>query len=154
MSQTTNANDLTKAAGELTGLQQLQVMLDGDFPPPAIGNTLDFMLASAEYGKVSFEGVPSEKHLNPIGVVHGGYAATLLDSALGCSVHTMLEPGQGYTTIDLNIKYIRAMVPGMGKVFATAEVVHKGRKFATAEGRLVDENGKLYATGTTTCAIL
>jgi len=147
-------NDLQKAAKELTGLQQLQFMLSGAMPPPTISETLDFTLTDVSFGKAVFEGNPSEQHLNPLGVVHGGYAATLLDSALGCSIHTVIDPGEGYTTVDLSVKFLRALKPGMGKVIATGEVVHKGRKIATADARLEDEDGKLYATGTTTCAIL
>lgn len=146
--------DLEKAARSMTGLQQLQAVIAGKVPPPTIAKTLDFTLKEIAHGKAVFEGTPSEQHLNPVGTVHGGYAATLLDSALGCSVHTVLEPGEGYTTVDLNVKYIRALKPGMGKVLAIGEIVHKGRKIATADARLVGEDGKLYATGTTTCIIL
>ncbi|MEX1035704.1 MAG: PaaI family thioesterase [Sneathiella sp.] len=144
--------ELEEARKEMTGLQQLQALLDGGIPP-AISQTLDFELSEISFGKAIFSGVPGEKHLNPLGTVHGGYAATLLDSALGCSIHTALEPGERYTTVDLNIKYLRAMLPGMGTVTATAEIVHKGRKIATAEGRLIGDDGKLYATGNTTCVI-
>ncbi|MEX0583597.1 MAG: PaaI family thioesterase [Sneathiella sp.] len=144
--------ELEEARKEMTGLQQLQALLDGGIPP-AISQTLDFELSEISFGKAIFSGVPGEKHLNPLGTVHGGYAATLLDSALGCSIHTALEPGERYTTVDLNIKYLRAMLPGMGAVTATAEIVHKGRKIATAEGRLIGDDGKLYATGNTTCVI-
>ncbi|MZR31256.1 PaaI family thioesterase [Sneathiella litorea] len=137
---------------KMTGLQQLQAVIEEGLTP-AIEKTLDFKLSELSFGKTVFSGYPGEKHLNPIGTVHGGYAATLLDSALGCAIHTVLEPGERYTTVDLNVKYLRAMLPGMGKVTASAEVVHKGRKIATAEARLVGEDGKLYATGNTTCAI-
>jgi uncharacterized protein (TIGR00369 family) len=139
---------------KMDGLQQLNVAFGNkDFRPP-ISETLDFGMESVEKGRVVFSGFPAENHLNPIGTIHGGYAATLLDSALGCSVHSVLEPGEKYTTVDLNVKYIRAMRPGMGKVICTGEIVHKGRKVATAEARLVDEEGKLYAHGNTTCLIL
>lgn len=143
---------LEQARKEMTGMEQLQSVIDGGVQPP-IGQTLEFELSEISPGKAVFTGHPGEKHLNPIGSVHGGYAATLLDSALGCAIHTVLEPGERYTTVDLNIKYLRAMLPGMGKVTATAEVVHKGRKIATSEARLVGDDGKLYATGNTTCAI-
>ncbi|MBE7636707.1 hotdog fold thioesterase [Sneathiella sp. P13V-1] len=142
--------DLSK----LTGLEQLNLAFNQGQKRAPIGDTMDFDLVSAEEGKVVFEGVPAAGHLNPIGTVHGGYAATLLDSALGCSVHSVLEAGERYTTIDLNVKYIRAMMPGMGKVICTGHVVHKGRRMATAEARLVDENGKLYAHGSTTCMVM
>jgi len=145
--------DLEKARQQMTGLQQLQAMVAGAVPPPSIASTLDFALKEISYGKAAFVGKPSSKHLNPMGSVHGGYAATLLDSALGCSIHTMMEPGENYSTVDLNIKYLRAMKPGMGLVTATSEVVHKGRKIATAEAKLIGEDGKIYATGNTTCAV-
>ncbi|WP_169568475.1 PaaI family thioesterase [Sneathiella limimaris] len=139
---------------EMTGLDQLKHAFIGEGKTAPIGKTLDFDLVELEEGTVTFKGTPSEKHLNPIGTVHGGYAATLLDSALGCSIHSVLEAGEGYTTIDLNVKYIRAMKPGMGAVFCTGKLIHKGRRMATAEARLVDENGKLIAHGSTTCMIL
>lgn len=144
--------ELEESRKEMTGLQQMQSVIEGGTPPP-IAQTLGFDLSEVSHGKAIFTGVPGEKHLNPLGTVHGGYAATLLDSALGCAIHTVLEPGERYTTVDLNIKYLRAMLPGMGKVTVTAEVVHKGRKIATSEGRLVGEDGKIYATGNTTCVI-
>ncbi|MBO0334228.1 PaaI family thioesterase [Sneathiella sp. CAU 1612] len=143
---------LEEGRKEMTGLEQLQAIIGGGVQPP-IGQTLEFELSEISAGKAIFTGHPNDKHLNPLGTVHGGYAATLLDSALGCAIHTVLEPGERYTTVDLNVKYLRAMLPGMGKVTATAEVVHKGRKIATSEARLVGEDGKLYATGNTTCAI-
>lgn len=152
MNALSRKKELEESRKEMTGLQQMQAFIDGGTPPP-IAQTLEFDLSEISFGKAVFTGIPSEKHLNPLGTVHGGYAATLLDSALGCSIHTVLEPGERYTTVDLNIKYLRAMFPGMGKVTVTAEVVHKGRKIATAEGRLVGEDGKVYATGNTTCVI-
>ncbi|MCF8466125.1 MAG: PaaI family thioesterase [Sneathiella sp.] len=152
MNAVTRKRELEEARKEMTGLQQMQAFIDGGTPPP-IARTLDFDLADISHGKAVFKGIPGEKHLNPLGTVHGGYAATLLDSALGCSIHTVLEPGERYTTVDLNVKYLRAMMPGMGTVTVTAEVVHKGRKIATSEARILGEDGKLYATGNTTCAI-
>ncbi|MCR9215144.1 MAG: PaaI family thioesterase [Proteobacteria bacterium] len=150
---TLHQTDFKEALKEMSGLQQLQMMVDNKLTPP-IGKTLEFTLGEIAHGRVSFHGVPNENHLNPLGAVHGGYAATLLDSALGCSVHSVIEPGETYTTVDLNIKYLRAMKPGMGKVTATGEVVHKGRRIATAEAKLIGEDGKIYATGNTTCAVL
>ncbi len=146
--------DMTKDLAHLTGLEQMKLAFVTEGSGPAIGKTMDFHLETVEEGKAVFVGEPSEIHMNPIGSVHGGYAATLLDSALGCSIHTTLEPGERYTTVDLNVKYLRAMRPGMGKVTCTGEVVHKGRKIATAEARLVGEDGKIYAHGSTTCIIL
>ena len=105
-------------------------------------------------GQVTFAMEPDERMMNPIGSVHGGIGATILDSCMGCAVHTTLEPGQGYTTSQLNIHYLRAMQPGMGEVRATGTVLHRGRKQATAEGKLFGPDGKLIAHGTTTCLLL
>ncbi|MEH6477247.1 MAG: PaaI family thioesterase [Sneathiella sp.] len=154
MNNQTKASQLPDNILELDGLQQMKLAFEDGAKRPPIGETLDFGLIEMEKGKVVFEGHPAEKHMNPIGSIHGGYAATLLDSALGCSVHTLLEPGERYTTVDLNVKYVRAMRPGMGPVYCTGVVVHKGRKIATADAKIVDADGKLYAHGSTTCVIL
>ncbi|GLQ06026.1 PaaI family thioesterase [Sneathiella chinensis] len=154
MTKTVSKPNINQLYANLNGLEQMQMAFQHKGNRPSIGETLDFDLVSVEKGVAVFEGNPSEKHMNPIGSIHGGYAATLLDSALGCSIHTMLEAGESYTTVDLNVKYIRAMKPGMGKVTCRGEVVHKGRKIATAEARLVGEDGKIYAHGNTTCVIL
>lgn len=139
---------------QMTGLQQLQAMLDGHLEPPSITATLDFIMTEASEGQATFVGNPSHKHLNPLGSVHGGYAATLLDSALGCAVHTTIAPGEGYTTVDLNIKYVRAVTPDTGPLTCSARIVHRGRSIATADATLTDKDGKLYAHGSTTCMIL
>ena len=146
--------DMTENLAHLTGLEQMNLAFSHGSGGPEIGKTMDFRLVSVDKGEAVFEGTPGKIHMNPIGSIHGGYAATLLDSALGCSIHTTLEPGERYTTVDLNVKYLRAMRPGMGKVTCTGTVVHKGRKIATAEARLVGEDGKIYAHGSTTCIIL
>ena len=104
-------------------------------------------------GEAEFVCTPGERHTNPLGTVHGGLAATLLDSAMGCAVHTTLEPGIGYTTAELKINYIRAMTPQTGPVHAVGKVVHVGRQMAVAEGRLTGADGRLYATGSTTCLV-
>ena len=154
MNKPMNNSYLPENLNDLNGLQQLKLAFQDGAKKAPIGETLDFGMIEMEKGKVVFKGYPAENHMNPIGTIHGGYAATLLDSALGCSIHTMLEPGERYTTVDLNVKYIRAMRPGMGPVFCTGVVVHKGRKIATADAKIVDEDGKLYAHGSTTCVIL
>lgn len=105
-------------------------------------------------GHAVFAVDPDEYHYNPIGVVHGGLAATLLDSAMGCAVHSKLPPGAGYTTLEIKVNFIRAMTGETGRVRCEAKIVHSGARTATAEGRIVDEAGKLYAHGTTTCLIL
>ncbi len=153
MNKPTDMSSRSADFSKMTGLQQMQLAFQSGKRPP-IADTMEIDLDNIEHGRVVFSGHPGEKHLNPIGSVHGGYAATLLDSALGCSIHTVLEPGERYTTVDLNVKYVRAMMPGMGKVICTGEVVHKGRKIATADAKLVGEDGKLYAHGNTTCIIL
>ncbi len=154
MSQNPEKNKSATPISELNGYEQLKQGLQSGQFKPTIGITLDFDLIEVENGKVVFKGNPAENHMNPIGTIHGGYAATILDSALGCAVHSTLDVGERYTTVDLNVKYIRAMMPGMGPVFCTGEVVHKGRRTATANATLVDENGKLLAHGNTTCIIL
>ena len=100
-----------------------------------------------------FAGTPDLRHYNPIGVVHGGYAATLLDSCMGCAVHSALEAGQGYTTLELKVNYVRAMTVNTGRVRAEGKIINVGRQVATAEGRIVGDDGKLYAHGTTTCLV-
>lgn len=143
------------AAGrELSGLAYLQAMVRGELPRPPIGILMDFNVAEVEKGRVVFEVEPAEFHYNPIGMVHGGLAATLCDSALGCAVHSTLPVGTGYTTVDLNLTYLRPLTRETGKVRAIAEVLHSGGRIATAQAKLVDAAGKLYATATTTCLIL
>lgn len=139
---------------KMTGLQQLQAMLDGHLEPPSITQALDFTMTEASEGQATFVGNPGKNHLNPLGTVHGGYAATMLDSALGCAVHTTIKPGEGYTTVDLNIKYVRAVKPDSGPLICIGQIVHRGRRIATADATLTDGDGKLYAHGSTTCMIL
>lgn len=137
----------------LTGLQQMQALLDGRLPPPPIAQTLDFTLLSVRKGEVIFQGTPRFRHYNPLGTVHGGWFATLLDSALGCAVHTTLDPGRGYTTLELKINLVRALTERVPLVRAIGRVRHVGRQMATAEADLVGHDGKLYAHGSTTCLI-
>ncbi len=147
----------TKDLGDTDGLNGLELMLamrDGRVPPPPISKTLNFTLTTAEEGRAVFEGAAREDFYNPLGSVHGGWAATLLDSCMGCAIHTTMEPGGHYTTLELKINYIRAISTETGRLCAEGRVVHRGRRTATAEGRLVDASGKLYAHGTTTCIIL
>jgi uncharacterized protein (TIGR00369 family) len=139
----------------MTGLQQLEAMLRGDLPTAAIATTLGFEGVLVEHGRAVFAGEPGPEHLNPLGTVHGGYVATLLDSALGCAVHTTLPAGVAYTSLGLELKFVRALHPGMGRVVCEGRVVHAGRTVATAEGELRhEESGKLLAHATTTCLIL
>lgn len=138
---------------ELTGLQQMQAMLRGELPYAAIAKTLDFLIVAVEQGRATFQGTPGTAHLNPMGTVHGGWFATLLDSALGCAVHTCMQPGRGYTTAELGINMVKALTPKVQRVRAEGRVIHSGRQLATAEARLVGPDGTLYAHATTTCLV-
>lgn len=141
------------AARQLSGLEYLQAMLRGDFPPPPIAILLDFRLVEVSEGWAVFKGTPQEFHYNPIGVVHGGLAFTLLDSAMGCAVQSMLPSGVGYTTLDIHANLVRPLTKDSGVIRCEAEIIHLGKSTATAQGRLLDENDKLYAHGSTTCMI-
>ena len=136
-----------------TGLQIMQAMLAGEMPYPHIADTLDFSLVEVSEGRVVFQGIPQLKHYNPLGTVHGGWYATLLDSALGCAVHTMMPVGRGYTTAELGVNIVRAASFKTGPLRAIGTVIHCGRQMATAEARIVGPDGKLYAHATTTCLV-
>lgn len=136
-----------------TGLQQMQAMLDGLSPYPHICDTMDFGLVEIALGKAVFQGVPQLRHYNPLGSVHGGWYATLLDSAVGCAVHTTLPVGKAYTTAELSLNIVRAASHKSGPLRATGTVLHSGRQLATAEARIVGADGKLYAHATTTCLV-
>ena len=136
-----------------SGLEIMQAMMRGELPAAPIAKTLDFMLIEAEPGRALFQGRPSPAHLNPLGTIHGGWYATLLDSALGCAVHTMMPPGRAYTTAELGINLVKAIPPKVGLVRAEGKVIHCGRQLATAEARLYGPDGTLYAHATTTCLV-
>ena len=144
---------LAEAGRGLSGLEYLQKIVTGELPRPPISALLDFGLTELSEGRAVFTVEPAEYHYNPIGVVHGGLAAILLDSAMGCAVQSTLPAGAGYTTLEIKVNYVRPMKVGTGQVRCEAEVIHVGGRTATAEGRIVDEEGKLYAHGTTTCII-
>ena len=137
----------------LDGLAALQAMLRGELPYPPISRSLDFMLIEVSHGRAVFQGTPGLAHYNPLGSVHGGWFATLLDSALGCSVHAALPAGKGYTTLELKLNLIRALTTAVPRVRAEGSVIHVGGQTATAEARLVGPDGRLYAHGTTTCLV-
>lgn len=137
----------------LTGLEVMNRMLAGELPYPHIADTLDFGLVEVAHGKAVFQGTPQLKHYNPLGSVHGGWYATLLDSALGCAVHTTMPAGMAYTTAELSLNIVRAASAKSGPLRAIGQVVHSGRQLATAEARIVGADGKLYAHGTTTCLV-
>jgi uncharacterized protein (TIGR00369 family) len=134
-----------------TGLQLFEAMLAGELPAPPIGQTLDFLLVEAEVGRAVFQGRPLPRHYNPMGGVHGGWFATLLDSAVGCAVHTTLAAGRGYTTAELKINIVRPLTDRVPLVRAEGKVIHLGGRMATAEGRMTGPDGKLYAHASTTC---
>jgi uncharacterized protein (TIGR00369 family) len=136
-----------------TGLQVMQGLLTGELPHAHMAKTLDFMLIEASPGLAIFQGTPGVQHLNPLGTVHGGWFASLLDSALGCAVHTMMPPGRGYTTADLSVKLVKALTPKVQRVRAVAKVLHCGRQLATAEAQLVGPDGTLYAHASTACLV-
>jgi len=138
---------------EPEGLAQIRALLNGTSDYRGIAHLLKFKPIQVDDGAVVFEGHPSKEVYNPIGTVHGGYAATLLDSAMGCAVHTKLKHGQGYTTLELKIAYHRAMTESSGPVRAEGKVISFGRRAAFAEGRLLDKDGRLCASGTTTCLV-
>ncbi|MDP9899307.1 PaaI family thioesterase [Variovorax ginsengisoli] len=136
-----------------TGLEVMQAMLAGEIPFAAIAQTLDFVIVEVDQGRAVFQGTPLARHLNPLGTIHGGWVATLLDSALGCAVHTMLPPGRGYTTAELGVNYVKGLTPKVQRVRAEGKVIHCGRQLATAEARVVGADGTLYAHATTTCLV-
>ena len=140
-------------SGEQTGLEQIQFFAAGGLNYKGIGHKLGFRVAEVENGRVVFEATPTEEAYNPLGTVHGGYLATLLDSALGCAVHTTLKPRLGYTTLELKVNYLRAMTAAAGQVRAEGRVIQTGRRAAFAEGEIKDERGRVYATATTTCLV-
>ena len=136
-----------------SGLELMQAMLRAEIPFAAIAKTLDFCLIEVSPGVAIFQGTPGSAHLNPMGTVHGGWYATLLDSALGCAVHTLMPAGRAYTTAELSINIVRAIPLKVQRVRAEGKVIHCGRQLATAEGRLVGPDGTLYAHATTTCLV-
>lgn len=136
-----------------SGLSTLQAMLRGELPSPPISRTLSFLLIEVSEGIAVFQGTPRFEHYNPLGSVHGGWIATLLDSAVGCAVHTTLPAGRAYTTLELKVNMVRAVTDRIPRLRAEGRVVHGGSQVATAEGRLVGPDGRLYAHASTTCLI-
>ena len=135
------------------GLGFAKAIISGTLPQPPISELLGFHLVEAEYGRAAFEGVPEFRHYNPIGTVHGGFAATLLDSALGVAIFSTLAKGDTWTTLELKVNFVRALTKDSGPVRAEGRIVHRGRTVATSEGDIKDRTGKLYAHATTTCMI-
>jgi uncharacterized protein (TIGR00369 family) len=137
----------------MSGVAFLEAIAQGILPPPPIAELLGFRLCEVEAGRVVFEGQPAACHYNPIGTVHGGYAATLLDSAMGCAVHSVLEVGMGYATLEIKVNLVRPITAGTGPVRAEGTLLHRGRRTATSEARLIDAGGTLLAHATCTCLL-
>jgi uncharacterized protein (TIGR00369 family) len=136
-----------------TGLEMLQRLIDGLYPAPPIAALMNFTLTEISEGRAVFRGLPGGKHLNPLGTVHGGWAATIMDSALGCCVHSTLAKGEAYTTAEFKVNLIRPILPTTGEVVCEGKIVHRGRTTAVSEASLKDRSGKLLAFGTETCSI-
>jgi uncharacterized protein (TIGR00369 family) len=143
-----------KQATTMSGRDYLAALVAGKFPKPPIAELLGFDLIEIGEGFAVFQCTPGEQHYNPIGVVHGGLACTLLDSAMGCCVHTLLPAGTGYTTLELKVNLVRAITRDTGLLRCEGRVVHAGKRTATSEGKLLDTTGKLYAHATTTCILI
>ena len=137
----------------MTGMEVFEAIFAGVLPPAPIGDSLDFIPVHMEPGVAVFQGRPQQRHYNPLGTVHGGWFCTLLDSALGCAVHTTLAAGRGYTTLELKVNMLRPLTDTVPLVRAEGKVIQSGRQVAMAEGRIVGADGKLYAHATTTCLI-
>jgi len=150
----TDPTVLVEARKSMSGLEFLRALRDGQLPPPPMASLLGFRLIEAEPGRVVFEAMPAEYHYNLIGVVHGGFAMTLLDSTMACSIQTQLAAGTGFTTLEVKVNMVRAITIQAGRLHAIGTMVHPGRSIATAEGRIVDETGRLYAHGSTTCMVM
>lgn len=144
--------DLIEMKG-MSGLEFMSRIRDGELPAAPIGDSLNYELESVERGKVVFAGTPGFASYNPIGSVHGGWYGTLLDSCMACAVQTMLPAGQAYTTLEYKINILRAATVDTGRLRAIGEVTRVGRRTGVADGRIEDENGKVYATGSTTCLV-
>lgn len=138
---------------EMTGLEFLQAMIEGHIPPASISKTIPMQPTEISEGSVTFKAQADLNHLNPLGGVHGGFAATVLDSVTGCAVHTMLPAGVGYGTIDLNVKMCRP-IPLNQALIATGKVINLSKNLGISEGKIIDEEGKLYAYATATCMII
>ncbi|MBZ5738594.1 PaaI family thioesterase [Nocardioides mangrovi] len=137
----------------MSGLDQLMAIRDGLLPPAPIAETLGMVDFDGEHGSMSVSLDPEHRHYNPLGTVHGGVISTLLDTAAGCSVHSTLAPGEGYTSLDLSVKFLRPATVDSGRLTAVGKVLQRGRRTALAEAQLVDARGKLVAHATSSCMI-
>jgi uncharacterized protein (TIGR00369 family) len=141
------------ARAQLSGLEYMRKLMGGEVPQSGMGRLMGFKLVEVSKGYAVLAVVPDERHYNGIGIAHGGLAATLLDSATGCAINTMMPAGRIFTTLEMKINYVRPITGKAGTVRCEARVIHAGSRVATAEGRVVDEDGKLYAHGTATCML-
>ncbi|MCR5859058.1 PaaI family thioesterase [Mesorhizobium sp. J428] len=139
--------------GLYSGIELLQRLIDGHYPAPPIGERLNFGLTEVSEGRAVFRGLPGERHLNPLGSVHGGWTGTIMDSALACAVQTLLARGEAYTTVEFKVNLTRPITSRTGEVVCEGRVVSKGRTIAVSEATLKDKDGKLLAFGTETCTI-
>jgi len=146
--------ELAARVREMSGIDALRAIQSGELPPPPIALLMGMGPGLVEPGRVIFDAEPDETHFNPIGTVHGGWAATLLDTVMGCAVQTLCPPSVGYTSLELKINFVRPLLAGAGPQTAEGVVLHPGKRVATAEGRIHDADGRLIAHGTTTCLIL
>jgi len=137
-----------------SGMEIFRAMLAGEIPAPPITRTLNFTLVEADFGRAEFQGRPLFDHYNPLGTVHGGWIATLLDSAVACAIHTTLPAGKTYTTLELKVNYVKGLTDKAPLVRAIGEVIYTGGKIGTSQGRLVGPDGTLFAHATTTCIVL
>ncbi len=144
---------LAQRAREMTGVEFIQAIASGELPKAPIQETMGFEIAEAEEGRIVVAALPGERHYNPIGVVHGGFAATVLDTALGACVHTTLANGEAYTTLETKFNLVRPITGDTGEVRCEGRIVHRGRRVATTEADIRDSDGKLLAHGTSTCMI-
>ncbi|MDP6344529.1 MAG: PaaI family thioesterase [Alphaproteobacteria bacterium] len=140
--------------GDLTGLEYLSVILNGEVPPPPVAVAMRLRLTEVSEGRVVYAGLPGEDFGNDVGSIQGGWLAALIDAAIGSAVHSTLPKGARYTTLELKVNFVRAVMPGSGEMTCTAETVHAGRRTATARARVEDAAGKLYAHATTTCLVI
>lgn len=141
------------ALAQMTGLEQLQALIDGKIPGPTMAETLNFTLTRIAEGEAEFRGTPNAKMLNPMGNVHGGFAMAALDSALGCAVHTTMAPGEAYVSLDTHVKFVKPITPDTGEVVAIGKVLTRGRRIATSSAEIRDSKGRVLALGTSSCFI-
>jgi uncharacterized protein (TIGR00369 family) len=143
-----------EVATATSGLEFLTALRDRAHPPPPFAGVTDIWLSEVGEGRAVFEALPSSRFYNPLGTVHGGWVSTLLDSAMGCAVHSTIKAGQAYTTVDMSVTFVRPVFERTGKLKCEGKVVHAGNRIVTAEGRVWDETGRLIAHGSETCLVM